>query len=202
MAIIAIFAIENNFLCLKKILLKVKNQLNNRLPLQCRTGHNRSFEIVKLNELSGDHCAIYSIRFIGEDDSLFEQFLSEYYTTFRNEVLDIYTRLKAIGRCVGLREGFYKANEGKPGDGVCALYDKPDAHLRVYFIYYGTDLIVVGDGGEKPKNIRTWQEDPVLTDANLLMQWVSEKISEATENKDIQITDKGFEGNLIIEVED
>ena len=202
MAIIAIFAIENNFLCLKKFLLKVKNQLNNRLPLQCRTGHNRSFEIVKLNELSGDHCAIYSIRFIGEDDSLFEQFLSEYYTTFRNEVLDIYTRLKAIGRCVGLREGFYKANEGKPGDGVCALYDKPDAHLRVYFIYYGTDLIVVGDGGEKPKNIRTWQEDPVLTDANLLMQWVSEKISEATENKDIQITDKGFEGNLIIEVED
>lgn len=180
----------------------MKNQLNNRLPLQCRTGHNRSFEIVKLNELSGDHCAIYSIRFIGEDDSLFEQFLSEYYTTFRNEVLDIYTRLKAIGRCVGLREGFYKANGGKPGDGVCALYDKPDAHLRVYFIYYGTDLIVVGDGGEKPKNIRTWQEDPVLTDANLLMQWVSEKISEATENKDIQITDQGFEGNLIIEVED
>lgn len=180
----------------------MKNQLNNRLPLQCRTGHNRSFEIVKLNELSGDHCAIYSIRFIGEDDSLFEQFLSECYTTFRNEVLDIYTRLKAIGRCVGLREGFYKANEGKPGDGVCALYDKPDAHLRVYFIYYGTDLIVVGDGGEKPKNIRTWQEDPVLTDANLLMQWVSEKISEATQNKDIQITDQGFEGNLIIEVED
>jgi hypothetical protein len=34
------------------------------------------------------------------------------------------------------------------------------------------------------------------------MQWVSGKIREATENKDIQITDKGFEGDLIIEVED
>lgn len=185
-----------------KFLLKVKDKLKNQLPLQCRTGNNRSFEIVKLNELSGDYCTIYSIRFIDEDDSLFEQFLSEYYKTFRDEVLDIYTRLKAIGHCVGLREGFYKANEGKPGDGVCALYDKPDSHLRVYFIYYGSDLIVVGDGGEKPKSIRTWQEDPVLTDANLLMQWVSEKIREATENKDIQITDQGFEGDLIIEVED
>ena len=77
----------------------MKNQLNNQLPLQHQTGKNRSFEIVKLNELSGDYCAIYSIRFIGDDDSLFEQFLSEYYKTFRDEVLDIYTRLKAIGRC-------------------------------------------------------------------------------------------------------
>lgn len=180
----------------------MKNQLKNQLPLQHQTDKNRSFEIVKLNELSGDYCAIYSIRFIGDDDSLFEQFLSEYYKTFRDEVLDIYTRLKAIGRCVGLREGFYKANEGKPGDGVCALYDKPDAHLRVYFIYFGTDLIVVGDGGEKPKSIRAWQEDPVLSDANLLMQLVSEKIREATDNKDIRITDQGFEGDLIIEIED
>lgn len=180
----------------------MKNLLKNQLPLQRRTGRNRSFEIVKLNELSGDHCAIYSIRFIGEDDTLFEQFLNEYYNTFKTEVLDIFTRLKAIGRCVGLREGFYKANEGKPGDGVCALYDKPDAHLRVYFIYYGSDLIVVGDGGEKPKSVRTWQEVPVLTDANLLMQWVSEKIREATENKGIQISDQGFEGDLIIEIED
>ena len=188
------------FVC--KISIKSENQLKNQLPLQHQTDKNRSFEIVKLNELSGDYCAIYSIRFIGDDDSLFEQFLSEYYKTFRDEVLDIYTRLKAIGRCVGLREGFYKANEGKPGDGVCALYDKPDAHLRVYFIYFGTDLIVVGDGGEKPKSIRAWQEDPVLSDANLLMQLVSEKIREATDNKDIRITDQGFEGDLIIEIED
>jgi hypothetical protein len=60
----------------------------------------------------------------------------------------------------------------------------------------------VGDGGEKPKSIRAWQEDPVLSDANLLMQLVSEKIREATDNKDIRITDQGFEGDLIIEIED
>lgn len=106
--------------------------MRNKLFLQKQTDNKRSFELVKLNELSGDYCAVYSIRFNGDDDSLFEQFLSEYYDTFRNEVLDIYTRLKAIGKCVGLREWFYKANEGKPGDGVCALYDKPYSHLRVY----------------------------------------------------------------------
>ena len=180
----------------------MKNELKKQLPLHHQAGNKRYFEMVKLNELSGDYCTVYSIRFNGDDDSLFEQFLSEYYNAFRSEVLDIYTRLKAIGKCVGLREGFYKANEGKPGDGVCALYDKPDAHLRVYFIRYGSDLVVVGDGGEKPKSIRTWQEDPVLTDANLLMQWVSQKIREATDNKDIQITDQGFEGDLTIEFED
>ena len=176
--------------------------MKNQLPLQSQQCNKGSFEIVKLNELSGDYCTIYSIRYNDEDDSLFEQFLKVYNDVFKNEVLDIYTRLKAIGKCVGLRHGFYKENEGKPGDGVCALYDKPNAHLRVYFIRYGSDLIVLGDGGEKPKHIRTWQEDPVLSDANLLMQWVSKKIREATDNKDIIITDKGFEGDLFIEVEE
>ena len=178
----------------------MKHQSEKPLSLRCLNPNDiNSFELIRLDLLSGDKCNIYSVRLNDEMDTLFEQFLKKYADVFRDEVLDIYTRLKAIGKSVGLRNGFYKEHEGKPGDGVCALYDMPNSHLRVYFIRYGADLIVVGDGGEKPKNIRTWQENKVLSNANMLMQWVSNKIKDATDNKDIRITDNGFEGELKIE---
>jgi hypothetical protein len=40
-------------------------------------------------------------------------------------------------------------NEGKYGDGVSALFDKPKYKLRLYCIRYGTQIIIVGWGGEK-----------------------------------------------------
>ena len=180
----------------------MKDQLKNKLSLRQKFDYISSFELVMLKELSGDKCCIYSVRINDEENTQFEQFLNKNYDSFKEEALDIFTRLKAIGKSVGLRHGFYKENEGKPGDGVCALYDMPNSNLRVYFIRYGSDLIVIGGGGEKHKSIRTWQESKALSDANLLMQWVSSKIREATKNKEIRITDDGFDGDLNIEIEE
>lgn len=155
-------------------------------------------ELVKLEELSGYGASIYSFYKDDNEYSNFEMFIMENENSFIGEVRDILSRLKTIGTKTGLRRGFYKENEGKPGDGVCALYDRPKSNLRLYFIQYGANLIILGGGGEKPKNIRALQEDEKLKSENYLLRLLSEKIKDKFAERELTFSDKGFEGDFII----
>jgi hypothetical protein len=108
------------------------------------------------------------------------------------------SQLNSINNKTGARVGFFKEYEGKPGDGVCALYDRPNSKLRLYCIRYGMPLIVLGGGGEKPKNIKAFQENEKLTAENYLLRWLSEQITQRINDKDIQYTNdyQDFEGDL------
>ncbi|MEP7110257.1 MAG: hypothetical protein ABI760_19845 [Ferruginibacter sp.] len=71
-------------------------------------------------------------------------------------------RLKSIGNTVGAIETYFKLDEGLEWDDlVCALYDLPDKHLRVYCIRLNNNIIIVGNGG--PKGVRAWQDDSKLS---------------------------------------
>ena len=124
----------------------------------------------------------------------------------------------------GAAEHFFKLNEGKPGDGVCALFDSPDKKLRIYCIRFANVAIVVGGGGYKPKNItmqtnnegtevvggggykpkniRAYQESSSLKKEAETVVRISRIISEAIKNKDIHLDDNGFFlGNLKLKEE-
>ena len=58
-------------------------------------------------------------------------FIEENKNSFKSELIDIFIRLKVIGNKTGAREQFFKQYEGNLGDGVCALYDEPEKHLRI-----------------------------------------------------------------------
>ena len=92
---------------------------------------------------------------------------------------------------------YFKLFEGKPGDGVAALYDKEEHKLRLYCIRYANTIIILGGGGRKVTD--AWQEDPELTDHVELMIRVSKEISERIRNKEIKFINNGhdFEGDLI-----
>ena len=81
--------------------------------------------------------------------------------------------LMSIGHKVGINDYQIKEHEGKPGDGVCALYDDPDKNLRLYGIRFGRTILVLGGGGVKPKTIRALQESDKLKHENNLMRLVS-----------------------------
>ena len=100
-----------------------------------------------------------------EDDgiTLFDHFVNENITDYRKEIRFIANRLQEIGNTTGAREKFFKHNEGKPGDGVCALYDDPDSNLRLYCIRYGNIAVILGGGGPKPDDVKAWQDDEKLT---------------------------------------
>lgn len=121
------------------------------------------YEIVELQRFSGSACTIYSVIPKGSPETLFDEFLHENATLYGMEVGELLSRLKQIGESEGLREGYYKSNEGRLGDNICALYDTPGGRLRLYFIKYGNDVIIIGGGGYKDKEMRAWQDDPILS---------------------------------------
>ena len=157
-----------------------------------------NFKIVQLSQFSGYHAGIYSIYLENEQQTLFERFIKENFNLFKSEIIDINSRLITINRKTGARDIYFKLNEGNPGDGVCALYDKPESNLRLYCIKYGNALVILGGGGHKPKKLKTFQEDDKLTEENYVLREISEQITERIKNKEIKFSEDGTEifGNL------
>lgn len=139
--------------------------------------------IQKHPSLSGKSASIYCLYCEEDKKNLLEQFVNENYKNFPYEVKDILKRLKSIGHKTGARESFFKPNEGKLGDGVCALYDNPDKNLRLFCIRNGTVNVIIGSGGEKPKNIKAFQESPKLTDEKLLFKGCIKAIFRKNKSK-------------------
>lgn len=162
------------------------------------------FKIVKINQFSGSKRGVYSVLINEGNETLLNKFVRGNEISFKSETKDILKRLFSIGHSTGARSQFFKEWEGKPGDGVCALYDNPDSNLRLYCICYGTQLIVVGSGGYKPKTIRALQEDAKLTEENSLIKKISQQITQRIKDKDIRFTNDylDFTGDLLFNDED
>lgn len=159
------------------------------------------FELVKIKGLSGKKASIYTVVQNGAKKSLFDNFLEENLITFKSEISEILRRLNTIANKTGALEGFFKPNEGKPGDGICALYDQPASKLRLYCIRFGHELIILGGGGPKPKPIRALQEDEKLKSENYQLREIAKKILKAQIDKDIWFSKDflDFEGELKFE---
>lgn len=157
-----------------------------------------NYEIVELENLSGSETTIYSV-IVGDDSiTLFEYFIRENIVAYKNEVSNILNRLETIGKTTGAREIFFKHKEGKPGDGVCALYDDPDSKLRLYCIRYGKTAIILGGGGPKPITVKAWQDDPKLKQEAEEIIKISALIIQLLSSNDMQWSKDGFhlEGEL------
>lgn len=160
--------------------------------------------LVKLNNLSGYKASVYSVLLNNDNDTQFEKFLKENYSLFLNETKNIIQRLSTIVNKTGAREGFFKQWEGRPGDGVCALYDKPESKLRLYCIRFGTQIIILGGGGPKSKKLMSFQESEKLKSENYLLRWLSDQINNRIKERDIVFDDDymTLSGNLIFDDED
>ena len=156
------------------------------------------YKIVKLTNFSGTEASVYTIKDLNTNETLFDQFIKNNISSSTSEIKDIILRLRTIGNKTGAREHFFKHKEGIPGDGVCALYDIPGSKLRLYCIRYGMNLIILGGGGVKSKQISALQEDELLTDANYFLKQLSKDIKSRTDSKEICFTNEGMdlEGNL------
>lgn len=143
------------------------------------------YKIVKIPQLSGKKATIYSVIRHGEQESFLEKFVKENKDLFLSETKDILKRLWTIGHLTGARIGFFKHDEGVPGDGVCALFDEEQSNLRLYCIRYGTQIIILGNGGPKPKNIRALQLDDKLRETNYFLRWLSGEITTRIKNREI-----------------
>jgi putative component of toxin-antitoxin plasmid stabilization module len=142
----------------------------------------------------------YSVIIENDDCTLFDHFVQENSTDHSTEVKFIVNRIYQIGHSTGARTNFFKQAEGKPGDGVCALYDDENSKLRQYCIRYGSLVIILGGGGPKPTNIRSWQQDSKLkTEAERII-CISKDIMKRIKDGDLYWSTDGTRllGNLKI----
>lgn len=155
-----------------------------------------NFRVVKLKDFSGVQAAIYSV-VLEEDEpsgkTLFEHFVAENIREHHEEVKDIAGSLRTIGTKTGARDKFFKDWEGKPGDGVCALFDNPDRKLRLYCIRFGKGILIIGGGGHKPKSMKAFQESEKLTKENDYMRMVSLEIEAKIRVREITFSPGGTE---------
>jgi hypothetical protein len=155
------------------------------------------FEIVKLEELSGERTSIYSVIVDDETKSLFDWFLAENRSAYPDEVQNIVDRIEMIGHRTGALDNFFKMDEGKPGQGIVALYDKPEGKLRLYCLCFGKWAILLGGGG--PKNVATLQEDPKLKSENYLLRRISDVITQRIKDKDLWWRGNNLVGDLVFD---
>jgi hypothetical protein len=161
------------------------------------------FEIVELENLSGSKATFYSVLVDDDSETLFEKFYEENKNTFREELKSIVKTLDTIALDNGARRSYFKENEGKLGDLVCALYDTPKSNLRLYCIRLGNTVIILGGGGQKVKTIRALQEDVKLTEENYLMRKLSELLYKKIKEGEIYWQDEmTLSGNLIIDTDE
>ena len=159
-------------------------------------------KLKRIEQFSGDKATIYSVlqeTAPGVASLMIDQFIDRYKEQYLSEVIDILRRLKSLGNVTGCIASFFKLNEGLvEGDLVCALYDVPDHHLRLYCILLSDQILIVGDGG--PKRTRTWQEDPQLTKTVHDMMNVSDIVRTKMRNGDLSVSRTGLllEGDLYI----
>ncbi|MCR5433024.1 MAG: hypothetical protein K6F20_01375 [Bacteroidaceae bacterium] len=149
------------------------------------------FGIVKLTDLSGDACKIYSVARDGSEDTLLELFIDKFDAQYPKQIDEVLNKLRFMGFEGGAREGFFRKNEGKPGDGVVALLNAPNFPLRLYGIRFGTSLLILGSGGKKGAETRTWQQDNSLREAAEQMILLSALITQRIKDKEIILVSDG-----------
>lgn len=156
------------------------------------------YKLVELINFTGKAATVYSIIIDDDGETLFDKFAKENINSFKSEILFIFDRLETIGNNTGAREGFFKTKEGNPGDGVEALYDEPGYNLRLYCIRYGRQIIILGGGGHKPKDIKALQDDKKLKTENYLLRKISSDITARIKDHRITYSHDGysFEGEL------
>jgi len=138
-------------------------------------------EIIEMDGLSGSGTKIYSFIVNDANESLYEEFVRENIKLFKKEVTNLDSRLEVVGNETGMEDEFYKTGIGKPLiHHICEFKDKPKANLRLFFIEeVQNNLIMLGSGGQKPKEKHAIQEVPLLDQKRVQLMEIEDLLRSA-----------------------
>jgi len=120
---------------------------------------------VTLERLNSDQkVAIFSVLYDGETKNEFQKFIEKYGAddAYKDDLGIILARIQKVEMdCAADRHFRY---EGKMREHIRALPPNIESSkLRLYCLCYGECILILGGGGIKEKETRTWQDDPQLT---------------------------------------
>ena len=141
-------------------------------------------ELILVNEVK--NCTFYTIQFLSENESEFEQF----YNKFKDDVEfnpDLMRIVGFLGRIAdfGALERYFRP-EGKMSDNVVAL-PVVTSKLRLYCLRLSDKILILGNGGVK--KTKSYEEDDELSGYVITLQNFDKLIKEGTENGTIIVTE-------------
>ena len=141
-------------------------------------------ELILVNEAK--NCTFYTIQFLSEDESEFEQF----YNKFKDDVEfnpDLMRIVGFLGRIAdfGALERYFRP-EGKMIDNVVAL-PVVTSKLRLYCLRLSDKILILGNGGVK--KTKSYEEDDELSGYVITLQNFDKLIKEGTESGTIIVTE-------------
>lgn len=140
-----------------------------------------------------DNVKIYALRQKGETYTDFDKFMLTYITSHKKDIETIASWLKNIGNLGAFERKFRP--EGAYSDRIYAIpIDK--CKLRLYCIRISDAILIIGDGGEKPPNVRTYNEKADLNDIVTRLQKIDKEISRRQKIGTIEIIGSDISGNL------
>ena len=130
-------------------------------------------ELILVNEAK--NCTFYTIQFLSEDESEFEQF----YNKFKDDVEfnpDLMRIVGFLGRIAdfGALERYFRP-EGKMSDHVVAL-PVVTSKLRLYCLRLSDKILILGNGGVK--KTKSYEEDDELSGYVITLQNFDKLIKE------------------------
>ncbi len=139
----------------------------------------------------GEKANIYSYR-VNDEILEFEKFIDSFmdsdYTNDFDIIDDTVTRILENGA----QERYFRP-EGKMLDYLTAIPEKGlGCELRVFCLRLNEKIIILGNGGIKYKNIKKYQDDPILNEIAEEMQKISAKLSYSLSNYSTTIYEKEF----------
>lgn len=146
------------------------------------------FDIINIEEFSGQKAQIYSIMYEGDDQTLMDHFFEENMEEHEDDIREIAKKLKVMGNDTGCKSNFFKSYEGAPGDGMVALRYK---QMRLYCLRYDNTCIFLGSGRFKPPDINAYQEEPLLNSKAQEMKLIAACINKAIVEKDLKVKEDG-----------
>ena len=158
----------------------------------------RSFIIEKLN-ITGDKCQILTIRYDGEELSEFDKFLTDHEKKYPKNIDNVVIRISLMKKRNGCPDVYFK-DVSSPKDALCRL--RKTGKLRLYCLRFGNAAIIIGGGGVKEDDKRTYQEVEELNDVVEDLKFIYSRIEERIRNRDLKITDEGLSGDLNFDIEE
>lgn len=147
----------------------------------------------------GEKVSLYSPKFAGEEYTEFEKFLLAYKDSYPSDVAMLVYRLDVIKRDGGADRHF--RYEGKMRDRVMALPSHLETtKLRVYLLNINAKVLILGNGGLK--NVRSYEEDPVLNRCVEVLQKIDIQLKERESRKELTVVGTKMLGELSFVIDD
>ena len=145
-------------------------------------------ELVLVEEAK--NCTLYTIQFLSENDTEFEQFFKKFKddVEFSPDLMRIVGFLGKIAD-FGALERYFRP-EGKMNDRVVAL-PTVQSKLRLYCLRLSDRILILGNGGVK--NTKTYEESKELSGYVLTLQNFDRLIKEGVKDGTIIVSEKKIE---------